>query len=90
MGRLPGVIEWKIKQIDINVIIKRERGGPSTTMQGRQMRIWYTWGTASCLGVKMSGMGNGMRWGWPMWCHEGYSDQNEECEVYSESSEKPL
>lgn len=41
-------------------------------------------------GFKMPGMGNGMRWGWPMWCHEGYSDQNEECEVYSESSEKPL
>lgn len=82
----------KIRQIDIIIIIKikekledisqRWKGAEweHDILEERQV-VW---------GFKIPGMGNGMRCGWQMSYHEGYSDQNKECELHSESSGNPL
>lgn len=64
-GRPPGLTQiWaKTRQIDIIIIIKirgKMEGIRSTGIKGRQMRTWHIWGTASCLGFKVPGMG--MEW----------------------------
>lgn len=59
-GRPPGFTQiWaKTRQIDIIIIIIiiKIRG----KIEGIQMRTWHIWGTASCLGFKVPGMG--MEW----------------------------
>lgn len=67
-GRHPELTQiWaKMRQTEIIIKIKRQNGRHSTMIKGKQMRTWHIWGTTSCLGFKMPGIGNGMRWGWWM------------------------